>query len=67
MDVKFFFTDPLPNNPTHINILGEELQWYYLADSWANIWMVRTFRKGINPKINLINKLEVELAYSDVA
>ena len=46
-------------------ILLEE-QWYYLTHSWEGKG-VRTFPKGICPKVNVIARLEYELAYYDSA
>ena len=40
--------------------------WYYLTDSWEDK-EVHTFPKGICPKVNVIARLEFELAYYDSA
>ena len=45
-------------------ILLEEQQWYYLTHSWEDKG-VHTFPKGICPKVNVIARLEYELAYYD--
>ena len=45
-------------------ILLEEQYWYYLTHSWKG---VHTFPKGICPKVNVIARLEFELAYYDSA
>ena len=45
-------------------ILLEEQLWYYLTDSWEDKG-VHTFPKGICPKVNVIARLEYELAYYD--
>ena len=47
-------------------ILLEEQQWYYLTHSWEDK-LVHTFPKGICPKVNVIARLEYELAYYDSA
>ena len=47
-------------------ILLEEQQWYYLTRSWEDKG-VHTFPKGICPKVNVIARLEYELAYYDSA
>ena len=47
-------------------ILQEEQQWYYLTHSWEDKG-VHTFPKGICPKVNVIARLEYELAYYDSA
>ena len=47
-------------------ILLEEQQWYYLTHSWEDKG-VHTFPKGICPKVNVIARLEYELAYYDSA
>ena len=47
-------------------ILLEEQYWYYLTHSWEDKG-VRTFPKGICPKVNVIARLEYELAYYDSA
>ena len=44
----------------------EEQQWYYLTHSWEDKG-VYTFPKGICPKMNVIARLEYELAYYDSA
>ena len=43
-------------------ILLEEQQSYYLTHSWEDKG-VHTFPKGICPKVNVIVRLEYELAY----
>ena len=43
-------------------ILLEEHLWYYLTRSWEGK-VVKTFHKSICPKVNLIARLEFELAY----
>ena len=45
-------------------ILLEEEQWYYLTHSWEDK-EVHTFPKGICSKVNVIERLEYELAYYD--
>ena len=45
-------------------ILREEQWWYYLTHSWEDKG-VHTFPKGICPKVNVIARLEYELAYYD--
>ena len=45
-------------------ILLVEQSWYYLTHSWEG---VHTFPKGICPKVNVIARLEFELAYYDSA
>ena len=47
-------------------IFLEEQQWYYLTHSWEDKG-VHTFPKGICPKVNVIARLEYELAYYDSA
>ena len=47
-------------------ILLEEQQWYYSTHSWEDK-RVHTFPKGICPKVNVIARLEYELAYYDSA
>ena len=47
-------------------ILLEEQYWYYLTHSWEDKG-VHTFPKGIWPKVNVIARLEYELAYYDSA
>ena len=47
-------------------IFLEEQQWYYLTHSWEDKG-VHTFPKGIFPKVNVIARLEYELAYYDSA
>ena len=42
-------------------ILLEEQLWYYLTHSWEDKG-VHTFPKGICPKVNVIARLEYELA-----
>ena len=39
-------------------------QWYYLTHSLKDKWG-HTFPKGIYPKVNVIERLEFELAYYD--
>ena len=48
------------------SILLEEQLGYYLSHSWENKG-VHTFPKGICPKMNVIVRLEYELAYYDSA
>ena len=45
-------------------ILLEEQMWYYLIHHWEDKG-VHTFLKGICPKVNVIERLEYELAYYD--
>ena len=47
-------------------ILLEEQYWYYLTHSWEDKG-AHTFPKGICPKVNVIARLEYELAYYDSA
>ena len=47
-------------------ILLEEQLWYYLTHSWEDKG-VHTFPKVICPKVNVIARLEYELAYYDSA
>ena len=47
-------------------ILLEEQKWYYLTHSWEDK-RAHTFPKGICPKVNVIARLEYELAYYDSA
>ena len=47
-------------------ILLEEQSWYYLTHSWEDKG-VHTFPKGICSKVNVIARLEFELAYYDSA
>ena len=47
-------------------ILLEEQWWYYLTHSWEDKG-VHTFPKDICPKVNVIARLEYELAYYDSA
>ena len=47
-------------------ILPEEQYWCYLTHSWEDKG-VHTFPKGICPKVNVIARLEYELAYDDSA
>ena len=47
-------------------LLREEQQWYYLTHSWEDKG-VHTFPKGICPKVNVVARLEYELAYYDSA
>ena len=42
----------------------EEQQWYYLTHSWEDKG-AHTFPKGIRLKVNVIARLEHELAYYD--
>ena len=44
----------------------EEQLWYYLTHTWEDKG-VHTFPKGICPKVNVIARLEFELAYYDFA
>ena len=44
----------------------EEQQWYNLTHNWEDKG-VHTFPKGICPKVNVIARLEYELAYYDSA
>ena len=44
----------------------EEQKWYFLTQSWEDKG-VPTFSKGICPKMNVIARLEYELAYYDSA
>ena len=47
-------------------LFNEEQKWYYLTHSWEDKG-VHTFPKGICPKVNVIARLEYELAYYDSA
>ena len=47
-------------------ILLEEHKWCYLTHSWEDKG-VHIFPKGICPKVNVIARLEYELAYFDSA
>ena len=47
-------------------ILLEEQLWHYLTHRWEDKG-VHTFPKGIFPKVNIIVRLEYELAYYDSA
>ena len=47
-------------------ILLEEQQWHYLTHNWEDKG-VHTFPKGICPKVNVIARLEYELANYDSA
>ena len=47
-------------------IILEEQQRYYLTHSWEDKG-VHTFPKSICPKVNVIARLEYELAYYDPA
>ena len=47
-------------------ILLQEQYWYYLTHSWEDKG-VHTFPRGICPKVNVIARLEYELAYYDSA
>ena len=47
-------------------IFLEEQYWYYLTHNWEDKG-VHTFPKGICPKVNIIARLEYELAYYDSA
>ena len=49
----------------HKAILLDE-QWYYFTHSWEDKG-VHSFPKGICPKVNVIARLELELAYYDSA
>ena len=44
----------------------EEQYWYYATHSWEDKW-VHTFLNGTYPKVNVIARLEYELAYYDSA
>ena len=48
-----------------LSILLEQW-WYYLTHSWEDKG-VHTFPKGICPKVDVIARLEFELAYYDSA
>ena len=48
------------------SILLEEQQWHYLTHSWEDKG-VHTFPEGICPKVNVIARLEYELAFYDSA
>ena len=47
-------------------IILEEQSWYYLTHSWEDKG-VHTFPKGICPKVNVIARLEYEVANYDSA
>ena len=47
-------------------IILEEEEWYYLTHSWEDKG-VHTFPKGICSKVNVIARLEFELAFYDSA
>ena len=47
-------------------ILLEEQLWYYLTHSWEDK-EIHTFPKGINPKVNIIARLEYKPPYYDSA
>ena len=47
-------------------ILLEQQSWYYLTHSWEDKG-VHTFPKGNFPEVNIIARLEYELAYYDSA
>ena len=47
-------------------ILLEEQRWYYLTHGWEDKG-VHTISKGMCPKVNVIARLEFELAYYDSA
>ena len=47
-------------------IFLEEQRWYYLTHSWEDKG-IHTFPKGICPKVNVIARLEYELANYDSA
>ena len=47
-------------------LFQEEQSGYYLTHSWGDKG-VHTFSKGICPKVNVIDRLEFELAFSDSA
>ena len=47
-------------------ILLEEQQWYQLTHSWEDKG-AHNFPNGICPKVNVIARLEYELAYYDSA
>ena len=57
MAYQLFLDYSMPNY-----ILLEEQLWYYLTHKG-----VHTFPKGICPKVNVIARLEYELAYYDSA
>ena len=48
------------------SILLEDRQWYYLIHSWDDK-EVQAFAEATCPKVNLIARLEFELAYYDSA
>ena len=48
------------------SILLEEQYWYYLTHSWK-VKGIHTFPKGICRKVNVIARLEFELAHYDSA
>ena len=48
------------------DIFLKEHQWYYLTHSWEDKG-VHTFPNGICPRLNVIERLEFELAYYDPA
>ena len=55
--------------PSWVNakaILLEEQQWYYLTHSWEDK-QVLTFPNVICPKVNVLTRMEFELAYYDSA
>ncbi len=45
-------------------IILEEQKWYYSTHNWEDKG-VHTFPKGICPKVNVIARLDFELAYYD--
>ena len=53
-------------SPTLLVVAIGEQQWYYLTHSWEDKG-VHTFPQGICPKVNVIERLEFELAYYDSA
>ncbi len=52
--------------PSWVNNNIEEQYWYYLTHSWKDKG-VHTFPNGICSKVNVIARLEYELAYYDSA
>ena len=56
----------MPLNKETETILLEEQQWCYLTHSWEDKG-VPTFPKGICLKVNVITRLECELAYYESA
>ena len=51
---------------TFVGYLMPKQLWYYLTYRWEDKG-VHTFPKGISPKVNVIVRLEYELAYYDSA